>query len=90
MKETWKAIKIANTFEEIKTKIRTQLKLLKLREKECMRILKGNKKCEIEKHLQHVEPKFELMQELKYAGREIMVNSTKETQEFEYWSSVSD
>ena len=55
-----------------------------------MRILKGNKKCEIEKHLQHVEPKFELMQELKYAGREIMVNSTKETQEFEYWSSVSD
>ena len=36
-----------------------------------MRILKGNKKCEIEKHLQHVEPKFELMQALKYAGREL-------------------
>ena len=54
-----------------------------------MRILKGNKKCEIEKHLQNVEPKFELMQELRYAGREIMINSTKETQELEDWSSVS-
>ena len=79
---------MSETLEEIKANITTQFKLLELAEKSCERILKRNKKSEIEKHLHHVETRLEVLQDLKYSGQEKMLSSSDETEDLEEWSSI--
>ena len=81
--------KMAQSLEEINRKISTQFKLLELAEKETERLIKRNKRSEIEKHLQDLELKLEKLQEFKYSGQEVLLNEG-EMENLEDWSSVME
>ena len=78
---------MAQSLEEINRKISTQFKLLELAEKETERLIKRNKRSEIEKHLPHVELKLEKLQKFKYSGQEVLFNEG-EMGNLEEWSSI--
>ena len=84
---------MAQSLEEINRKITTQFKPLELAEKETKRLIKRNKRSEIEKHLQHVELKLEKFQEFKYSGicsgQEVLLNEG-EMENLEEWSSIME
>ena len=54
------------------------MKLLEITENESKRLFERNKKCELDKHLKHVEMRLKILQDLKYEGQERMVASDEE------------
>ena len=61
-----------------KKTIEKQVKLLEIAENESKRLFERNRKCELEKHLKHVETRLEIIQDLKYEGQEIMIAGDEE------------
>ena len=59
--------------EESKAKIETQLKLLDLAERETQKVIARNRTSEIERHLNHVKRKLEMVQYMNYVVLEFMV-----------------
>ena len=49
---------MAQVLEKINLKISPQFKLLEIAEKETERLIRRNKKIDLEKHIQHIELKF--------------------------------
>ena len=61
-----------------KKTIEKQVKLLEIAENESKRLFERKRKCELEKHLKHVETRLEIIQNLKYEGQEIMIAGDEE------------
>ena len=55
----------ADSLKTIKAKIKKQVKLLEIAENKSKRLFEGKRKYELEKHVKHVEKRFEILQELK-------------------------
>ena len=69
---------MTESLKTIEAKINTQLKLLERTENESKRLFERKKKCELEKHLKHVETHLEIVQDLKYEGQERTVAGDEE------------
>ena len=64
---------MADSLKIIEAKIGNHVKLLEITANESKRLFERKRKYELEKHLKHVETRLELLQDLKYEGRERMV-----------------
>ena len=68
--------------EKSKAKIETQLKLLDLAERETQKVIARNRTSEIERHLNHVKRKLEMVQYMNYVVLEFMVCQWRANREF--------
>ena len=68
---------MADSLKIIEAKKKKQMKLLEIADNERKRLFK-QKKCELEKHLKHIDTHLEILQDSKYEGQERMVAGDEE------------
>ena len=64
---------MADSLKTIGAKKKKQMKMLEIADNESKRLFEQKKKCELEKHLKHIDTHLEILQDSKYEGQERMV-----------------
>ena len=80
---------MAHSLKVIEAMIKKQVKLLQTAENESKRLFERKKKYELEKHVKYVETRLEVLQDLKYEGKEEMVGGDEEDEAVNAGDGVS-
>ena len=76
--------------EEIKSKINKQFKIPERSERGSIKILERNKATEVEKHVSYIEKRLDVILNMKYEVKELMISEGVADEVVDEWRNITD
>ena len=76
--------------EEAKTKVNTQFKILERSERDSIKILERNKANEVEKHVNYIEKRLDVILNMKYEVQELMISEGESDEAVDEWVNITE
>lgn len=76
--------------EELKSKINTQFKILERSERDCVRIMERKKYNEIQKHIDYMEKRLDIIQDSKYEVQALMIGDGVDDETVDEWVNITE